>query len=172
VARSTTVETLLRTRAACAISAEMPGATTIVASLVRSEAAGPTTCASVLRAIPCHVPSLATSVAFHRRTARRRSSVRAVASYVTLFVARVARLRFSFTRAVLRDMTLLLAIVALRRSRSWAICSLVAGLPAVVACSSRHVLLFIFGVVCSTTRGFESGKGCKVSHSLCLLGTI
>jgi len=30
----------------------MPGATAVVASLVRSEAAGPTTCASVLRAIP------------------------------------------------------------------------------------------------------------------------
>jgi len=50
-----------------------------------------------------------TPVAFHRRTARRRSSVRAVASYVALLVARVARLSFSFTRAVLGDMTLLLA---------------------------------------------------------------
>jgi hypothetical protein len=47
-----TVETLLRARAAGAISAEMASATAVVASLVRREAARPTTCAGGLWTIP------------------------------------------------------------------------------------------------------------------------
>ena len=47
-----TVETLLRTRATCAISAEVASPTAIVTSLVRRKATRPTTCASALRAIP------------------------------------------------------------------------------------------------------------------------